>query len=206
MYDLKIIFDVIVICLLAPTMIYMIVLNQRIKALRNQKEDFMKLISVFNDVTLKAENSLSKIKSIGETSGINLKELIKQASVLREDLAFTNDRAAENIDGLEKLIRRVEQLSDNDKKNMAKMHLHANSSYDAAKDKKRVVRTPASGYDRDSRDDDVKTIMQAIESAKKYGSDNNKPFGIRDGDDEHTEMERGLLNDIYGMNISKKED
>ena len=202
MYDLKIIFDIIVICLLLPTIIYMIVLNQRIKTLRAQKEDFMKLISVFNDVTVKAENSLSKIKSIGETSGVSLKELIKQASVLREDLAFTNDRAAENIDGLEKLIRRVEQLSDADKKSVSKMHLHANS-YETTRDKKRVS---VSDYGKNNQEDDVKTIMRAIESAKKYGSDGGKSFGIRDGDDEHTEMERGLLNDIYGMNIGKKEE
>lgn len=215
MDNMKVVFDILIICLLFPAIIYMIVLNQRIKTLRGQKEDFLKLIAVFNDVTAKAEASLLKIKTIGETSGKNLKELVDQASSLREDLAFMNDRAVLNVGNLEKLIREA-KFEEENIRNGVKPSLNQ-PTYGAIDDnfnnqnlkgfgKKTTNSIKSNRYD-DADEDVLAAIKMAKTEASKYDKNNakkekdNRDFNI--DDDEHTEIERELIRDVF-MNIHKK--
>lgn len=211
---MKVVFDILIICLLFPAIIYMIVLNQRIKTLRGQKEDFLKLIAVFNDVTAKAEASLLKIKTIGETSGKNLKELVEQASSLREDLAFMNDRAVLNVGNLEKLIREA-KFEEENIKNGAKPSLNQ-STYGAIDEgfnnqnlkgfnKKTPNPIKSVRYDDNPEEDVLAAIKMAKTEASKYDKNNMKKDNrsIDTDDDEHTEIEREFIRDVF-MSIHKK--
>ncbi|OPZ78661.1 MAG: hypothetical protein BWY78_00456 [Alphaproteobacteria bacterium ADurb.Bin438] len=211
MTNIQVVFDILIICLLFPAIIYMILLNQRIKTLRGQKEDFLKLIAVFNEVTAKAESSLSKIKAISEVSGKNLKELVDQANSLREDLAFMNDKAVVNVENLEKMIRdiRMEEISIKTGAKPSKVATYG--SLDEGFDKKislnkNVPNPKPKGYNSDVDED----VLAAIKVAKNVASRFDKPKSeddkfLFDIDDEHTEIERELIRDVF-MNIHKKEE
>ncbi len=102
---IDILFDILIICLLFPTIIYAVILNHRLKSLRSNQEDFGKLILAFNDATTRAESGTIKLRQLAEHAGTELKEQVDKAKVLREDLAYFLEKADTIANKLEENIR-----------------------------------------------------------------------------------------------------
>jgi hypothetical protein len=56
------IMDLAIILLLVPTIVYAVILNRRLSALRNSREELAKVIGSFNEATMRAEVGIPKLK------------------------------------------------------------------------------------------------------------------------------------------------
>lgn len=93
--------DVLVAVLLVFTIAYAILLNRRLGALRKDKTDLEKLAGTFAQATVRAEESIGRLKVTADA----LQDSIDRAEALREDLAFLIDRGGSAADRLEGAVR-----------------------------------------------------------------------------------------------------
>lgn len=110
--NFQLLIDILVICLLIPTIIYAYRLNKNLNILRQNQNSFTKLIESLNEATFKAEKSIPRLKSITENSSEGLKEVVDNAKNLKEDLVFINDRANNLADKLEVIIHDSRNIKD----------------------------------------------------------------------------------------------
>lgn len=103
--EYTIILDMIVAVLLAATIGYAVMLNRRLSALRRNRDDLAKLILNFNDATVRAEQSIPKLRKAAEEAGTSLQERVEKAQALRDDLAFMIERADTMANRLENGVR-----------------------------------------------------------------------------------------------------
>jgi hypothetical protein len=99
------ILDVVVILLLVPTIIYAIILNRRLTALRRSREELSKVVNSFNEATMRAEAGIPKLKKATTEANHTLKDRVEKAQTLRDDLAFMIERAEELAGRLEGAVR-----------------------------------------------------------------------------------------------------
>ena len=99
------ILDVVVILLLVPTIIYAVILNRRLAALRRSRDELSKVVSSFNEATMRAEAGIPKLKKATTEANHTLKERVDKAQTLRDDLAFMIERAEELASRLEGAVR-----------------------------------------------------------------------------------------------------
>lgn len=104
MDNLELIINLLIIVLLVPTIIYAYKLNKNLTILRENQNSLARLVSSLNDATLKAENSIPKLKDVTEVSSQNLLNVVDNAKSLKEDLTFINERADNLADRLENVI------------------------------------------------------------------------------------------------------
>lgn len=94
-----------VIALLIPTIIYAIILNRRLSALRKSRDELAKVVANFNDATLRAEAGIPKLKKATNEASMALKDRVEKAQSLRDDLAFMIERAEEMATRIESGVR-----------------------------------------------------------------------------------------------------
>ena len=99
------ILDVVVILLLVPTIIFAVILNRRLAALRRSRDELSKVVSSFNEATMRAEAGIPKLKKATTEANHTLKERVDKAQTLRDDLAFMIERAEELASRLEGAVR-----------------------------------------------------------------------------------------------------
>lgn len=97
--------DVLVAALLVATIVYAVILNRRLGALRTGRDDLAKMIRDFAAATERAEASIAKLKTNSGRRQSDLEERIEGARAIREELAFLIDRADSQSNRLEGLIR-----------------------------------------------------------------------------------------------------
>ncbi len=103
--DYKLVLDLIIAVLLAATIAYAAVLNNRLGQLRKNRDELAKLIASFNDATLRAEAGIPKLKRASEEASSALIERVEKAQSLRDDLAFMIERADAMANRLEGSVR-----------------------------------------------------------------------------------------------------
>lgn len=99
------ILDIAVILLLVPTIIYAVILNRRLSALRRSREELAKVVNSFNEATMRAEAGIPKLKKATTEANHTLKDRVEKAQTLRDDLAFMIERAEELATRLEGAVR-----------------------------------------------------------------------------------------------------
>ncbi len=99
------ILDIVVILLLVPTIVYAIILNRRLTALRRSREELSKVVNSFNEATMRAEAGIPKLKKATTEANHTLKDRVEKAQTLRDDLAFMIERAEELAGRLEGAVR-----------------------------------------------------------------------------------------------------
>ncbi len=97
----SLIVDLFVAGLLVVTIGYAIVLNRRLGKLRGDKAELEKLASTFGESTVRAEDSIEKLRNTVDM----LQDRMEKAEALRDDLAFLIDRGGQAADKLEDLVR-----------------------------------------------------------------------------------------------------
>jgi len=103
--DWKILLDLVVSGLLVATITYAVRLNNRLGALRKNRDDLAKIIVSFNEATVRAESSIPKLKRAAEEAGAGLQERVEKAQSLRDDIAFMIERADAMANRLENAVR-----------------------------------------------------------------------------------------------------
>ncbi len=90
--------DILIICLLAASTGYCIILNRRLKILRQGQEEFFKLIGRFDDATQRTEANINRLRGVSSEIDDNLGTRISTARGLRDELQFLIERAAPAIE------------------------------------------------------------------------------------------------------------
>ena len=93
--------DILVAGLLVVTISYAVMLNRRLRVMRQDKTDLEKLATRFADSTVRAEESIARLRHTAD----ELKGQIEKANSIRDDLAFLIDRGGSTADRLEADIR-----------------------------------------------------------------------------------------------------
>lgn len=93
--------DLLVATLLVVAIAYGMLLNRRLNAFRQQKDELEKLAEVFAEATAKAEEGVAGLK----TSAAELEANIETAQGLRDDLGFLIERGSSAADHLEDAVR-----------------------------------------------------------------------------------------------------
>lgn len=101
----SLILDLIVVALLVPTIIYAVILNNRLATLRKNREELARLIAAFNEATNRAETGIPRLRKISEEAAKGVQEKVTRAQVLRDDLAFMVERAEGMANRLEEAVR-----------------------------------------------------------------------------------------------------
>jgi ABC-type transporter Mla subunit MlaD len=104
---LNLLLDLIIIVLLVPTIVYAVILNTRLKQLRDNRDDLARLVAAFNDATARAESGIPKLRRAAEEAGQSLQERVEKAQTLRDDLAFMTERADSMAGRLEDSVRQA---------------------------------------------------------------------------------------------------
>jgi len=102
---LNLLLDVIIIVLLVPTIVYAVILNNRLKQLRDNRDDLVRLVAAFNDATARAESGIPKLRRVAEEAGQALQDRVEKAQTLRDDIAFMTERADSMAGRLEASVR-----------------------------------------------------------------------------------------------------
>ncbi len=102
---LNTIMDLAIILLLVPTIVYAAILNRRLSALRNSRDELAKVVGSFNEATMRAEAGIPKLKKATLDANNALQERVEKAHSLRDDLAFMIERAEEMADRLDGAVR-----------------------------------------------------------------------------------------------------
>lgn len=97
----SLVLEILVAGLLVVTISYTVMLNRRLRTMQQDKLALEKLAAKFVDSTVRAEDSISRLK----TTADELKERIERAQNLRDDLAFLTERGGNAADRLETLVR-----------------------------------------------------------------------------------------------------
>ena len=113
MSNFELIINLLVIILLIPTLIYAYRLNKNLSILRQNQSSLAKLVQSLNEATIKAENSIPKLKTATQSTSGELKEVVDSAKTLRDDLMFINERADNLADRLENVIHNSRSLPEN---------------------------------------------------------------------------------------------
>ena len=98
--NIGLILDILILCLLASTTVYGVVLNRKLAVFRQGQEEFFKLISRFDNATKRAEANINKLRGVGYDMDENFDEQLSTAHALRDELRFLIDRAAPVTDRL----------------------------------------------------------------------------------------------------------
>jgi cell division septum initiation protein DivIVA len=106
--NISLLLDVVIIALLIPTIIYAIVLNNRLASLRKHRDELIKLIASFNEATVRAEAGIPRLRKAADDAAQSLYTRVEKAQSLRDDLAFMVERAdamANRLDGVVRTAR-----------------------------------------------------------------------------------------------------
>ena len=90
----SLIIDLLIICLLAATTGYCVVLNRRLGQLRAGRGEFMQLLSTFTDATERAEAGIARLRTASDENGAALSDRIEAAQALCDNLSYLIERGA----------------------------------------------------------------------------------------------------------------
>ncbi|MEH6632637.1 MAG: DUF6468 domain-containing protein [Halopseudomonas aestusnigri] len=94
-------FNILVAILLIATIVYAVILNKKLDALREAKAEMEGLIHSFAETTTKAEKSLAEFKVHASNTGVGLEKNTTKADGILSDLSYLVDRAEVVADRLE---------------------------------------------------------------------------------------------------------
>lgn len=97
--------DMLIAVLLIATIVYAVMLNRRLSDLRKDQSELEKLAQSFNDATLRAEESISRLTGSSDEMKRDVQETLSKAETLRDDLSFLIERAGASADKLEDTVR-----------------------------------------------------------------------------------------------------
>lgn len=98
---ISLVLDIIIAVLLMLTIAYAVRLNQRLSQLRSDKNELQQLAKTFADATQRAEVGIQNLKVSSEA----LQKQMKQAEVLKDDLAYLVDRGSRTADEMVETVR-----------------------------------------------------------------------------------------------------
>ena len=97
--------DAAIVVLLVATIAYAAILDRKLSALRDGKQEMERLVGGLTAALAQAENGLAELKGAAEHTGRNLQQAIGKGNSLADDLVFLIDRAGNLADRMERLAK-----------------------------------------------------------------------------------------------------
>ena len=200
--SIELFINIVVICLLVPTIVFAVVLNKRLEILRNSRADLGRLIEAFNDATTRAESGIPKLKQAADSAGSLLRDQIQKAQTLRDDMSFMIERADTMMQRLEKTMsaspKPVPSTMDGSYRQTSESTAFSSAGTGKSKKKKVLAENPedlissAVSAAQDILRDTEENRMPKTE--KKFSSVPEDDFGA-----DRSEAERELLKALQSM-------
>lgn len=140
--------DILVAGLLVVTISYAVMLNRRLRNMRQDRAELEKLATKFADATVRAEHSIRKLKMHADELGGR----IDKAQSLRDDLGFLIERGTTTADRLEETVR------------SARKEIPQPTPAEAPRPPKKKTRPD--GFDAESNTDAERELIAALRSAR----------------------------------------
>ncbi len=105
-----IILDMVVITCLAATIAFAVRLNKKLSTIYKSREDLQEFLNQFTASMEKADAGVKDLKGIGESVFKAAQDQMKIAQVLKDDLAFLNERGEDLAGRLDSSISIARQL------------------------------------------------------------------------------------------------
>ncbi|MHA1600656.1 MAG: DUF6468 domain-containing protein [Alphaproteobacteria bacterium] len=102
--SLSVVADALIVVLLVATIVYAVVLNRKLSALRSAKAEMEALVARFAESTAQAESGIQSLKAHANESGVSLDSKANKAHGLADDLAFLIERGSDLANRLEGAI------------------------------------------------------------------------------------------------------
>ena len=99
-----VILDIVVAALLVATIVYAVILNQKLSRMRLDRSGFEKMLKQFVAATERAESGVALLQRVADASASELEDKRGSTSALRDDLEFLVSRAEAQASKLELLI------------------------------------------------------------------------------------------------------
>jgi hypothetical protein len=97
--------EIVLVVLLAATLFHAVRLERALGVLKRDRAALEELISGFNASTRMAEAGIDRLRTAADGAGRQLARQIEAASVLKDDLAFLNQRGDRLADRLDAQVR-----------------------------------------------------------------------------------------------------
>lgn len=101
--------DVLISILLATTIVWCVLLNRRLRGLRQNQGELATLIAELNLATSRAESGITVLRDNAEEAGANLQTSIAHAERLNDDLAYLSERGSRLVERLDGPTKRARQ-------------------------------------------------------------------------------------------------
>jgi cell division septation protein DedD len=98
----SILLDGLLVGLLIATIVYAIILDRRLRVLRQSRDEMQALLANFTAATAQAQSSMAALRDTSQTTTADLRDQFERGKALRDDLAFLLDRGTNLADRLEK--------------------------------------------------------------------------------------------------------
>ena len=118
-FSVPVLLDVIIAVLLVATIVYAVVLNRKLAALRDAKAELEMLAARFAESTAKAESGIQNLKAHASESGASLDHMTTRAAGLAGDLSFLVEKGASLASRLEEAIESARGKGPNAKNSSA---------------------------------------------------------------------------------------
>lgn len=106
---LPVVLDFVVLIVLVGTLSYAVMLNRRLNALSQSRQELTNFLASFTASIAKAENSVKELKNTGETTFAAAENLVQKASILKDELSFLLERGNHMAEKLDDGIRLARQ-------------------------------------------------------------------------------------------------
>ena len=193
--------NIIVICLLVPTIVFAVILNKRLEILRNSRTDLGRLIEAFNDATTRAESGIPKLKQAADSAGSLLRDQIQKAQILRDDLAFMIERAdtlAGRLENTMNVAPKPSSFADKSFEQPQEKEPEFVSKAPKARKKKPLLENPEDLIS--SAVSAAQDILRDVENSKSVKQEKKKkPIVDDDYTSDRSEAERELLKALQSM-------
>ena len=93
--------DGLLVCLLTATIAYAIMLDRRLRTLRQARDEMQALLANFTAATSQAQASMAALRDASQTTSTDLTEKLERGKALRDDLTYLVDRGGSLADRLE---------------------------------------------------------------------------------------------------------
>ena len=103
--------DILIAILLVTTIVWCVLLNRRLKGLRENQSELATLIAELNLAASRAEAGISGLKSNAEDAGASLQSSIIHAERINDDLAYLSERGSRLVERLDSPTKRARRAA-----------------------------------------------------------------------------------------------
>ena len=164
------ILDSMIVILLVAMIVYSVILNRRLAALRNNRSEMEQAVRHFGDAAIRADESIRALKANSDQAGQTLQAEVQKAQTLRDEIKFLVEAGERLADRLESAAGRSGDVQPNatlKRHKATQVAAQAQTDEDAgsaAKGEARSERSQASG-ERKRGVGDV-DLLRAIENMR----------------------------------------